>query len=71
MGMVTLVGVKQIFEIKGKLYTMEYPKGPLTVGMTIFDSRMRDFLILENESDCFKYEFVAPELYRVLQEYKF
>ena len=68
--MVALIGVKQIFEIKGKLYTMEYPKGPLTVGMTIFDSRMRDFLVVEDESDCFKYEFVDPELYRVLQEYK-
>lgn len=69
--MVALIGVRQIFEIKDKLYTIEPCEGPLEVGMIIFDSRQRDFLVVENEKDCFKYEFVDPALYGILKEYNF
>ena len=58
---------KQVFEIEGYIYRVDRNNKKLSVGTILYDSRKDDFILLNKEQDVFDYNFVAPELYAVLE----
>ena len=61
---------QQIFEIEGRLFTIENFNHNFSPGMKLYDSRKGEFVELETEEDCVKYSCVAPELLGLLVPYQ-
>ena len=59
-----------VYAVEGQLYTFDRINKKIEIGSIIYDSRYRDFFLIENEGDLQDISYVAPELCAQLKKYE-